>query len=1042
MIDNLIAFSVRKPLAILAMVGALVVWGLYSLSKLPIDAVPDITNNQVQIITNSPNLGPIEIEKFLTVPIELAMSNIPGLQEIRSISKYGLSSVTIIFNDETDLYWARSQVFERLKLVEQELPKGFGTPFMAPVTTGLGEIYQYIIRPLNQADTSFSSLELRTIQDWVVRKQLLGTQGVAEVSSFGGFKKEYQALIKPDRLKAANVTIDELYKAIAEGNQNTGGAYIERNNRAFIIRGIGLAKDIDDVENIVIKINNDVPVLVKDVADIAIGGSIRYGALTLDGKGEVVGGVIMMQKGENASRVVGNIKEKMAIIQKDLPDGLIIEPFIDREKFVSRTIKTVITNLTEGAIIVIGVLALFLGDWVASLIAASLIPLCMLFAFGLMQQFGVVGNLMSLGALDFGLIVDGSVIIIESVALFVGIGIHHKKRKLTYEERQEAVINAASESKKSVVFGCLIILIVYFPLLTLTGIEGKMFSPMAKTVSFAILGAILLSLTYVPVMCSLLMNTAHNEHSFSEKIIRFLHGKYEPLLYKALRKKYWVLGAITLLLASAAFTFTKLGGEFIPRLDEGDIAIETRLPVGSSLSQTIEVSQRLERAILDSLPDEIDHIVAKIGTSEIPTDPMPLEAMDMILSPKPRENWKRAHTKEELNEHLAKIYAQFPGLTISIQQPIENRFNELLSGSKTDLAFKIYGSDLDKMTALGQQLMQILRGINGAKDIQMQMIGGLPQIKIEYDRKNLALYGITVGQVNDVIQSAFAGKTAGLVYEEDRRYDLVIRLSADERNRADVIRNLLIKDHKGNLVPVKELATITTDIGPTEIRHYHKQRVLQIGANVRGRDIESLVTEADAKIKAQLILPYGYKLEYGGAFENLRKAKERLSIVVPISLAIIFALLFATFGNFKDCLLISTAMPLSSIGGIFALYLRGINFSISAGVGFIALFGVSVLNGIMLVSHFKLLQSQGYTNLNRIVIQGVKDKFRAVIMTTAVAALGFFPMAISHGAGAEVQKPLATVVIGGLVMDGSVIIILPILYVLFTKIKKSKTEIL
>jgi cobalt-zinc-cadmium resistance protein CzcA len=1038
MIDNLIAFSVRKPLVIVSIVLAMSIWGAWSLSKLPIDAVPDITNNQVQIITNSPNLGPLEIEKFITLPIELGMSNIPGIVEIRSISKYGLSSITVIFDDQTDLYWARSQVFERLKLVEAELPEGFGHPFMAPVTTGLGEIYQYIIKPINPSDTSFSNLELRTIQDWLIRKKLLGTQGIAEVSSFGGYKKEYQAKIKPDRLKAANVTIEELFTSIKEGNGNTGGAYIERDGRAFIIRGVGLVKDLEDVEKIVIKINNDVPVLVKDVADISVGGAIRYGALTLDGNTEVVGGVIMMQKGENASRVVQNVEQKLKEIYSELPDGLEVVPFINREVFVSRTIATVTKNLLEGALIVIVVLAVFLGDLYASLIAASLIPLCMLFAFGMMKQFDVVGNLMSLGALDFGLIVDGSVIIIESVALAVGYQIHRNHRKLTYEERQLAVIQSSSESKKSVFFGGLIILIVYFPLLTLSGIEGKMFSPMAKTVSFAIIGAIILSVTYVPAACAYLMNKAHSEDGFSDKIVNFLHQKYQPLLLKSLRNKYWVLTGVSLLLLIAVFTFSQLGGEFIPRLDEGNFAVETRLPVGTSLTQTIETSLKIEKALKEQLPDEIESVVAKIGTSEIPTDPMPLEAMDMIIAPKPINEWKRAKNKQELTEKIAAIYAQFPGLVISIQQPIENRFNELLSGSKTDLAFKIYGTDLDEMTRIGNQLMSVLRKIDGAKDHQMQQIGGLPQIKIEYDRRDLSLFGIKVAQLNDIIQTAFAGKSAGLVYEDDRRYDLVLRLASDERNSINQVNNLLIKDFKGNLIPIKELANITTDIGPTEIRHYNKQRVLQVGVNVRGRDIESLMLEADKKIKSEILLPYGYKIEYGGQFENLKKAKERLQIVVPFSLLIIFALLFATFGNFKDCFLISTAMPLSSIGGIFALYIRGITFSISAGVGFIALFGVSVLNGIMLVSHFKLLQERGYTNIYKIVIQGVKDKFRAVIMTTLVAALGFFPMAVSSGAGAEVQKPLATVVIGGLVMDGSVIIILPILYVLFTKI--SKTE--
>jgi cobalt-zinc-cadmium resistance protein CzcA len=1039
MIDKIIALSIRNRLTVILGVLIIAAWGGYSLTKLPIDAVPDITNNQVEILVNSPNLGPLETERFLTVPIEMAMSNIQGLTEIRSISKFGLSDVTLVFTDETDLYWARSQVFERLKAVDDELPEGFGTPFMAPITSGLGEIFQYVVRPENENDTSFSSLELRTIQDWIIRKKLLGTEGIADISSFGGYKKEYQVRIKPDRLRATNVSMEELFQAIDEGNGNTGGAYIEKDKRAYVIRGIGLVKDLDDIENMVIKINNDVPVLVKDVADINIGGSIRYGAMTMNGKGEVVGGVIMMRKGENGSRVIQRIKEKIELIKEDLPEGLIIEPFIDREKLVTRTISTVATNLLEGAVIVIVVLFLFLGDITASLIVASLIPLCMLFAFGMMVQFKVVGNLMSLGALDFGLIVDGSVIVVESVIISLGL---YATKKLNPSEREEVILEAVKGSKKSVFFGGLIILIVYFPLLTLDGIEGRMFVPMAITVSFAIIGALIFSLTYVPMMSAWLMKGSHHENSFSDRMVHFLYRFYKPMLTAVLRKKIIALSILVVLTALSVYTFSNIGGEFIPKLDEGDIAIETRLPVGSALSQTIETSKKIETALLKEFPDEIERIVAKIGTSEIPTDPMPLEAMDLIISMKPKEQWKKVKTKAELTDLIAQVFEQFPGLTISIQQPIENRFNELLSGSKTDVVFKLFGTDLDKMTDLGTQILEELSTIEGAKDVQMQQIGGLPQIKIEYDRQDLAFYGIKIDQVNNIIETAFAGKTTGIVYEDDRRYGLVMRLATDERNKLETVKNILIKDYKGNMIPLKELADITTSIGPTEIRHYNKQRCLQIGVNVRGRDIETLVKEADQKIKQHISLPYGYSIEYGGQFENLKKAKERLQIVVPLALIIIIGLLFATFGTFKDSILIFTAVPLSAIGGIFALYIRGITFSISAGVGFIALFGVAVLNGIMLVGHFKLLEKQGLTSIHRIVIQGVKEKFRPVLMTSLVAALGFLPMAVSQGAGAEVQKPLATVVIGGLLVATFLtLLILPIFYVLASRIKGSKKPV-
>lgn len=1044
MIDKIIEAGVKNRLAVLIGVAVLIVWGSYSLSKLPIDAVPDITNNQVEILVVSPNLGPLETERFLTTPIEMSMSNIPGLVEVRSISKFGLSDVTLVFTDETDLYWARSQILERLKQLEEELPAGFGTPFLAPVTTGLGEIYQYIIQPKDPNNTSYSLMELRTLQDWVIRKKILGIEGIADVSSFGGLKKEYQAKVKIDRLKALNVSLEEVFTAIENSNGNTGGAYIERNKRALIIRGIGLVKTLDDVGSAVVKIYNNVPVLVRDVADVSLGGAVRYGAMTTNGQAEVVGAVVMMQKGENASKVIQRLKEKLESIKSELPDDVEIVPFIDREKLVARTINTVKTNLMEGAVIVVLILILFLGDLKASLIAASVIPLSMLFAFGMMQYFGVVGNLMSLGALDFGLIVDGSVIVVEGVALFVGLAMHKAGTKMDYASRQLVVIDAMKDAKQSVFFGSLIILIVYFPLLSLTATEGRMFKPMAMTVSFAILGALILSLTYVPMMCAWLMNKPHKSGTWSDKFLDFMFLKYRPLLIFGLRKKMVIIATVVFLLLLSLFTFTKIGGEFIPKLDEGDLAIETRLPVGTSLTQTIETSLQLEKELMSKFPDEIERIVAKIGTAEIPTDPMPLEAFDLIILLKDKTLWKSVHSKAELTEQIAKIYQNFPGLTISIQQPIENRFNELLSGSKTDVVFKLFGTDLDKMSTLGTEIMQVLKTIEGAQDVQMVQVNGLPQVKIEYDRKNLALYGITVQQVNDIIQTAFAGKVTGTVYEEDRRFSLVVRLAGEDRNNIENIENLLIKDFRGNLIPLNEVVDITFDIGPAEIRHYNKQRCLQIGTNVRGRDMETLVKEAAAKIKEKVVLPYGYYIEYGGQFENLNKAKERLAIVVPIALLIIFGLLFASFGTIKDSLLIFTAVPLASIGGIFALYVRDINFSISAGVGFIALFGIAVLNGIMLVSCFNGLIKAGHQNLYKVVILGITQKFRPILMTSAVAALGFLPMAISHGAGAEVQKPLASVVIGGLMISTLLTLIaLPVMFILFTKVKsiaKSKEK--
>lgn len=1032
MIDALISFSVRNKWVVLGLVGLLSLWGTYSLTKLPIDAVPDITNKQVNVITLAPNLGPVEIERFITSPLEIQLSNIKGLTQIRSISKFGLSSVTVVFEDATDLYWARQQVFERLSTVKKDLPAG-AEPELAPITTGIGEIYQYVLQPENPNDTSFSLMELRSIQDWIVRKNLLGAPGVADISSFGGYKKEYQAMLHPERLRAFNVTIPELFEALGNGNNNTGGAYIEKDRRSYIIRGIGLATSIKDIQNTVIKINDNVPVLVKDVADVELGSSIRYGAMTMDGNGEVVGAVVLLQMGENASNVIETLEERLEQVKGMLPEGVVMNTFINRQNLVQRTTSTVSKNLMEGAIVVLIVLFLFLGDLRASLIAASVIPLSMLFTFGMMVSTDVIGNLMSLGALDFGLIVDGSVIVVEGIAMVLAVKMKGLTSKSTYLERQKWVIDEMANIKQSVFFGTIIILIVYTPILFLSGVEGKMFRPMALTVSYAIFGALTLSLTYVPMMCAWVLSKPHHEGGFSDKLVDYLYYKiFTPVFNKALTVKVGVIVALGVLLISAGYTFTRIGGEFIPKLDEGDIQIETRLPVGTSLSQSIETSLKIEKALLTELPDEIEHVVGKIGTSEIPVDPVPMESTDIIISTKPKSEWKKVKTKEELIEKINEIYeTYFPGTMPSMQQPIEARFNDLLSGSKTDVVYKLYGTDLKEMIQIGNQLMGILAQLDGAKDVQMQQMDGLPQIQINYNRRTLALYGITIDQVNDVIETAFAGKKTGTIYEEDRRYDLVVRLETLERNKVETLENLLIKDFKGNLIPLKQLADITMDIGPAEIRHVNKTRCLQIGANVRGRDMESLVKEANAIIKKEVSLPFGYVLEPGGQYENLRMAKERLMIVVPIALLVIFALLFASFGTLGESTLVFTAVPMSAIGGIFALYITGINFSISAGVGFICLFGIAVLNGIMLIGHFKQTIQKDSDPL-KIVIEGVKYKFRPVLMTSAVAALGFMPMAIATGSGAEVQKPLATVVIGGLVVATVLtLIVLPILYLLF-----------
>ncbi|MFN7328385.1 MAG: efflux RND transporter permease subunit, partial [Bacteroidota bacterium] len=821
MIDKLIVFSVRNKLFVGILVLGLVVWGSFSLSKLPVDAVPDVTSNQVDVITNSPSLAALEIERFITAPMEMAMSNIPGLVEVRSVSKFGLSVVKLVFDDDTDVYWARQQVFERLEAVKADIPQELGKPYMGPVSTGLGEVFQYIIRPKDPNDKSFSLTEIRTLQDWYIRRQLLGIKGIAEVSGFGGYKKEYQATLKLERMRALGITIDELFDALATGNSNTGGAYIEKDNKAYTIRGIGLAASLDEIGNTVIRVNNRIPILVKDVADVDFGHSIRYGAITVNGEGEQVGGIIMMVKGENGSAVIRRIKERMKIIQARLPEGLVIEPFIDREKIVSKAIKTVGTNLVEGALIVVLVILAFLGNWRASLLAASVIPLSMLFAFGLMRQFDVVGNLMSLGAIDFGLLVDPSIIIVESVVFYLAFAMtkHTREEGMSQVEKEDVIIEATQKVKKSVVFGGLIILIVYFPILTLSGIEGKMFAPMAKTVSFAILGAIILALTYVPMMSSLILEPpkSADHHGWSEVAVQFLYRLYEPLIRFGLRSRNTIIAIAVGILVSGVVAFKFIGGEFIPKLAEGDLVIETNLPVGTSMTETIALSKKIQKMLLDAYPDEIERIVSKIGTSEVPVDPMPMEAQEIVVVLTDKSEWKKAHDQEELVEQIAVLLQRYPGIVNSIQQPIENRVNELMSGARTDVVVKLFGSSLDTMVVKGNQIIKIIKGVEGAADVQENKIFGLPQINIKYNRTAMARYGITVQQVNRAVLTAFAGARAGTVYENDKRFDLTLRLSPEDRAKAESIGSLIITDKEGDPIPLKELADINEEIGPSEI---------------------------------------------------------------------------------------------------------------------------------------------------------------------------------------------------------------------------------
>lgn len=1030
MIDNIIQFSIKNKIVILLFTVALIVWGSYSLTRLPLDAVPDITNNQVQLITVSPNLAAQEVEKFITYPVELAMQNLPGVVEIRSVSRFGLSVVTVVFEDQMGTYLPRQLISEQLKEAGESIPEGFGIPDMAPISTGLGEIYQYELHTVEGYDTVYNVMELRTMQDWIVKRQLSGTEGVIEVNSFGGYLKQYEVAINPEKLRSLNLTIEDVYVALDENNANTGGAYIEKGTEAYFIRGEGLVESLEDIRKIFIKNIEGIPIYVKDVAEVGFGHAPRYGAMTRNGEGEIVGGIVMMLKGENTAEVIENIKKKVEQIEKSLPEGVIIESFIDRSKLIDRTINTVSKNLIEGGLIVIFILILLMGSWRAGLVVASVIPLSMLFAFAMMNLFGVSANLMSLGAIDFGLIVDGAVIIVESIVHRLG---KFGNIRLTQGQMDEQVLHSSVKIRKSAAFGEIIILIVYLPILALVGIEGKMFGPMAKTVSFAILGALLLSLTYVPMASALFLSKKiKRKVTFADKIMALFQRFYNPVIYFALRRKALVITTTILLFIGSLLVFSRMGGEFIPQLDEGDLAINATVKSGSSLSQTIKVFSDLETILIEKFP-EVKEVVSRIGAAEIPTDPMPIETGDLIVVLKDKEEWTTTDSKEELVAMIEEEFAVIPGVNFEFSQPIEIRFNELMTGVRSDIAIKIYGEDLDVLFQKATQADALIRGIEGVGDTKVEQIAGLPQMSVKYNRNKLAQYGVSVAQLNNIIQAGFAGKKAGVVFDGEKQFDLVVRLQEDFRHEIDNLRNMYVSLPNGAQVPMNALADISFVEGPQQISRDNTNRRIVIGVNTRGRDVESLVNEIQPMLEQRLNLPAGYYISYGGQFENLITAKKRLSIAVPIALALIFILLFFTFGSFKYALLIFTAIPLSAIGGILALYLRGMPFSISAGVGFIALFGVAVLNGIVLIGYFNQLKEKGMVNINKRILIGTRVRLRPVIMTAAVASLGFLPMALSQSAGAEVQRPLATVVIGGLITATLLtLVVLPVLYSLFS----------
>ena len=1062
MFQKLITYSIRHKLVIGVLSIALAIWGVWSLVHLPFDSTPDITDNQVQVITQAPSLGAQEVEQYVTTPVEMALANIPRIQERRSISRSGLSVITLVFDDAADIYWARSQVSQVVEQLEKELPKNTETE-MGPIATGLGEIYHYTIRAKEGYEHKYSLTQLRTMQDWIVRKQLSGTPGVAEVSGWGGYVKQYEVAINTDQLNASGISVSEVFEALQRNNANTGGSYIEQNSNQYYIRGIGVVKNLEDVANITVKTVDGTPVKVGDVAKVQLGHATRFGAVTRNGEGEVVAGIAIMLKGENFQEVSKNVKERINQIQKSLPEGVVIEPFIDRTNLVDRVEGTIARNLIEGGLIVIFVLVIFLGNWRAGLVVASVIPLSMLFAFGMMKTFGIDGNLMSLGAIDFGMIVDSAVIIVEAVVTHINTG-HFSQPEvraaylaqcqnggaatpfaLTQKQMDEEVHFSASRIRQSAAFGEIIIMIVYIPLMTLVGIEGKMFRPMALTVFFAILGAFILSLTYVPMASSLMLSRkVHTRKTFSDRVIEKLQAWYRPVLDWVLaRNKDVITGAVALFCVSVV-GFKYLGGEFIPSLEEGDFAVEMSMSQGTSLSQMVESCTKAEKLLKKEYP-EIKQVVSRIGSAEIPTDPMPVERADIMIALKPKAEWTSAKTTPELMEKMEETLSAIPGLEAEISQPIQMRNNELLTGIKQDVAIKIFGEDLDVLTQQAGKVKRMIEDVPGVSGIFVEEVAGLPQIQVKYNHEKMAAYGVSVDDISEILETTFAGAVAGSLYEGDKKFDIVLRMDPSQRN-VETLEQLSIPLKDGTDIPLSQVADIDYSPAPAQVSHEDGARRIYVGFNVKGRDVQSTVEDIQEILDEKLKLPDGYYYNYGGEFENLQSATNRLMVVIPIALVIILLLLYATVKNVRESLFVFSAIPLAAIGGVWALWLRGMPFSISAGVGFIALFGVAVLNGIVLIGQMnqmqreektadKLSASSGVTELiHHRIIESCMVRLRPVLMTALVASMGFLPMALSQGDGAEVQRPLATVVIGGLITSTLLtLLVLPAIYKTFTR---------
>ncbi|WP_452219223.1 CusA/CzcA family heavy metal efflux RND transporter [Lacinutrix undariae] len=1028
MINKIIDFSINNKFIIALFTFAIIGAGIWSITKVPIGAVPDVTNNQVQVITQAPNLGTEEIEQFVTYPVELAMSNLPDVTEIRSVSRFGLSVVTIVFDDAVGTYLPRQLVSEKLPEILEQIPEGFGKPTMGPISTGLGEIYQYTLEVDDTYKSKFNETQLRTLQDWIVRRQMAMVPGVVEVNAFGGKIKQYEVAVNPNELRAIGITISEIFEALEQNNQNTGGAYIEKNHQANFIRGEGLVRSISDIENIVVKNVNNIPIKVKDVAQVNIGNAVRYGALTKDGKGEAVGGMILMLKGANTNVVIEKVKERIVQIQKSLPEGVTIKPFLDRSALIKKTTGTITSNLLEGGLIVIFVLVLLLGNWRGGLIVASTIPLSLLFAFILMNVFGVWANLMSLGAIDFGIIVDGAVIIVESTVFLISSQVI-KRKTLTSQERDKVASKSSKKMMNAAFFGQLIILIVFIPILALEGVEGKMFQPMALTFIFAMIGAMVLCLTYVPMISAYFLRVPKSDKiGYGDRFVHWVERKYQPLLVKSLTNGKLIIGVSVALFVVTILMFTRMGGEFIPELDEGDIAFHAILKPGSSLTETIETTTKIERIVKAQFP-EVKTIVSRIGVADVPTDPMPMDIADVFVILKPKSEWVSATSKENLIEKIKKAISIVPGVNLEFTQPIEMRFNELLTGVREDVAIKLFGDDLEILASKAEEIGKLIASVEGVADMKVEATTGQPQISIDYNRNKLAQYGLNIKSLNRTVEAAFAGGQAGVIFEGEKRFNLVVRLNKSNRKDITDVKDLFINLPSGTQIPLREIADISYQPGPMQISRDNTNRRTYVGINIRDRDVKSVVNDIQQILETKLKLPAGYYLRYGGAFENLERASSRLQLVVPLALIFIFILIYFALRSIPQTLMIYVAIPMATIGGVFALWLRDMPFSISAGVGFIVLFGVAVLNGLVMISGLNELKDEGVINLKDRIVEGTKRRIRPIMLTAFTDVLGFLPMAISSGAGAEVQRPLATVVIGGLLTATLLtLFILPILY--------------